>query len=185
MGCLISYERGDPETGITEGHERSLLYPPECSLWCYMRPFAPHIDHEEVPNNKPVDSLLSDQRQLTPQEAVFTTDWQSRRERTETWTRDVAQLAFPERSHQFLPRTYLSDSPALVVLGGLENRILHRCGGYHSRQRSLSPGSRLEVDTLRRQIRRIRRALENSHPSAQSRFPLVINDLEPDEQLTR
>lgn len=93
-------------------------------------------------------------------------------------------VAWTERSHQVSSQTHLPDSPALAELGGLEN-LLHLRGEYGSRQRSLPPRSQLEVDTLRRQIRRIHRALENSPPPAQSRFPLVINDLEPNEQLIR
>lgn len=178
MGCSMSYERGEPEVEIVEGYEISSQYPSGCSIWCYIRPLLPRpVDHEQAPNNEPVDISLSNVRPVSPPtpEEVFTTEWQSTTERIETWNRDVAQLARPEPVAAGTERSYrvsssppqLPDSPpVLVELGDLENRLRHVRGEYGSRQRSLSPRSQSEVDTIRRQIRRIRRALEgNSRPA--------------------
>lgn len=189
MGCSISYERGEHEAEIIEGHETSSPYPPGCNLWCYMRPFPRQLDHEQARNNEPVDILLSDPRpvsQATPPQEAFATEWQRTTEGSETgWNRDVAQLAHPEpvagieQSHQVSSRTHLPDLSAHVALDGLDNGLLPLRGEYGSRQRSLSPGSQLEVDTVRRQNRRIRQALENSPSPAQaSRLPIMINDPE-------
>lgn len=190
----MSYEGGEPEVEIIEGDEISSQYPSGCSIWCYIRPLPRQVDHEEAPSNDPVDISLSNVRpvsQPTPEE-VFATEWQSTTERIETWNRDVAQLARPEPvaagtepSYQVSsPRIQLPDSPpVLMELGDLENRLLHVRGEYDQRQRSLSPRSQSEIDTIRRQIRYIRRALEGNSRSAegQARLPLVISRPDNDD----
>ena len=191
----MSYEGGEPEVEIIERDELSSQYPSGCSIWCYIRPPIPRqVGHGQAPNNRPVDISLSNVRplsQATSQE-VFATDWQNTTQRIETWNRDGAQLARPEpvaagteRSYRVSSsRTRLPDSPpVLVELGDIENRLLHFRGENGSLQRPLSPRSQSEVHSIRRQIRRIRRALEGNSRTAegQARLPLAISQPENDD----
>lgn len=167
MGCSISYEREPEAEIVVEGHDLSSPYHFECNIWCGGNPSARQVNHDQLPNNEPVDIMLDDLTpvsQPTPQDE-FAAEWQ------ETGGRAVAQqarqepMAGAERSHhQISSRTHLpNSSSAHLELVGLENRLLQLREEQGSRERSLSPWSQSEIDRLRRQIWRVGRALE--HPA--------------------
>lgn len=178
MGCSISCERGEPEAEIVQGHEVSSPDIFGCNIWCGVKPFARQVNHDQLPNNEPADILLHDLMPLsqpTPPD-IFAAEWQR------TGGRAVARLALPEpiagaeRSHHISSRTHVPNSSALLELGGLENRLLQLRGEQDSRESLLSPGSQSEVDRLRRQIRRLSRALEHSAQIANSEHERLIRN---------